>query len=151
MYASNDHKMISVGQKKVLNYEVDWISINLITYFSCLNGLTSKYLFRHLMAVTFIGKGRLELLHGEVFAPDGFCWVIRKFGVFFPITSDVLQMSRLKGWSRMRRRAITCERSASKNRKAFGSLTGHFNDNPVGGAAVGRFKPRSFINAVLLL
>lgn len=48
-------------------------------------------------------------------------------------------MSRLKGWNRMCRRAMTCERSASKNREAFGSLTGHFNDNLVGGAAVGRF------------
>lgn len=55
-------------------------------------------------------------------------------------------MSRLKGWSRMCCHAMTCERSASKNRKAFGSLTGRFNDNPVGGAAVGRFSGKTNVS-----
>lgn len=59
---------------------------------------------------------------------------------------EILQMSRLKGWSRMCRRAMTCERSASKNRKAFGSVTGCFNDNPVGGTAVECFSGKTNVS-----
>lgn len=62
------------------------------------------------------------------------------------VSEKIKRFFRWADWKAGAGCAMTCERSASKNRKAFGSLTGSFNDNPVGGTVVGRFNGKTNVS-----